>query len=117
MHTIIAGSRTVTEYNELIKAIRASDITPTVIISGTAQGADKLGERYGAEHNIPVERFSADWDMYGKRAGYIRNVEMTNAAEALICLWDGVSKGALHMINIAKERGLKIYVHRVDIKE
>lgn len=46
------------------------DIT---IISSGANGADKSGERYGEENNLPVEAYPAEWDKYGKSAGYIRN--------------------------------------------
>lgn len=38
---------------------------------------------------------------------------MADNAEALIAIWDGKSKGTRHMIEVAKEKGLKVYVHRV----
>jgi hypothetical protein len=62
--------------------------------------------------NIPCFRFPADWDRYGKAAGYIRNETMAANAEALIALWDGRSPGTKHMIDIARKKGLKVYVHR-----
>jgi hypothetical protein len=56
----------------------------------------------------------ADWDKYGKSAGYRRNVEMAEyAAEngdgGLIVIIRNGSKGSTHMLNIAKEKGLKTY--------
>lgn len=36
---------------------------------------------------------------------------MGKYADALIAIWDGQSRGTLHMINVAKERGLKVYTY------
>lgn len=113
LRTIIAGSRSA----ELINVINAIDSAEfkdqiSVIISGTAKGADYYGEVYAKAAGIPIERFPADWDKYGKRAGYLRNVQMANAADALIAVWDGASKGTNHMINIANEKNLLVFVYK-----
>ena len=52
----------------------------------------------------------ADWETYGKSAGYRRNVDMAESADALVALWDGVSNGTKHMINIARQKGLRVHV-------
>ena len=113
MRTIIAGSRNCTDMDQLLQAISVCGWKPTVVISGTARGVDKLGERWASEQNILCERFPADWNAYGKSAGYKRNEQMANNAEALIALWDGESKGTQHMIEIARRKGLRIYTHMV----
>lgn len=110
MKVIIAGSRNIEEYGSLIFAIKQSKLKISTIISGTADGVDKLGERYGKEFNIPVLKFPADWETYGKSAGYKRNLQMAENADALIALWDGKSKGTKHMINIARKKQLKVFV-------
>lgn len=84
MRTIIAGSRDCTDKRELLAALAACNWTPTTVISGTARGADRLGEMWAAEFKVPCERFPADWDRYGKAAGYRRNEQMAANAEALI---------------------------------
>jgi hypothetical protein len=111
MRTIIAGSRSITNYTEIIKAIALCGFKPTSIISGGARGVDNLGEKFGYDFNLPVFVYPANWKDHGKRAGYIRNSEMAKNADALIAIWDGKSKGTKHMIDIAVQRGLKIYVH------
>ncbi len=111
MRTIIAGSRECNDKRELLSALEDCGWTPTVVISGAARGADRLGEVWAAEFDIPCERFPADWDAHGKAAGYRRNVQMADNAEALIALWDGASKGTKHMIDIAKHKGLRVHVH------
>lgn len=113
MRVIIAGSRTIDNY-ELVKyCVQQSGFTITTVISGTANGADKLGEQYANENNIPIKRFVPNWTKFGKSAGYKRNVEMAENADALVIIIENNSRGSTHMYNIAKEKGLKVY--RYDI--
>lgn len=99
---VIAGSRGFQDY-ELMKQV----LTPYLdkideIVSGTASGADRLGERFAHEHNIKLTKFPADWDRYGKRAGYIRNEKMAVYATDVIVFWDSTSRGTKHMIDLAR---------------
>ncbi len=114
MKTIIAGSRSITNYQILLKALKNYKLPITQIVSGHAQGVDSLGERYAEENNIPLAIFEADWDKFGKRAGYLRNTQMADYANALIALWDGESKGTKHMIDIATAKGLEIYIYDIN---
>ncbi len=113
MRTIIAGSRTATSYNDLLAAINVIPWKPTEIISGAARGADMLGERWARENSIPLRRMPANWEKHGKRAGYLRNSEMAEKADALLALWDGKSRGTAHMIDIATRNGLVVSVWRI----
>lgn len=108
MKTIIAGSRSFNNFKLLTEICDKEIITE--IISGTARGADTLGEYYAVTHNILIKRFPANWNKYGKSAGYIRNKKMAEYADALIAFWDGKSKGTKHMIDLATNQGLKIKV-------
>lgn len=82
------------------------------VISGTARGADQLGEQYAKEKGYKILSKPADWNKYGKRAGYLRNEEMAAGADALIAFWDGCSRGTMHMINIAQQHNLLVKVVR-----
>lgn len=110
MRTIIAGSRSADSPLELELAIRKCGWVPTVVLSGTAKGADRLGEQWAEQHGVKIERYPADWDTHGKSAGYRRNEQMAHHADALIALWDGESRGTAHMIKLAMKAGLKVYV-------
>ena len=114
MRTIIAGSRDITDYSILEEAIKQCGWIPTVVISGAARGADTLGEIWADKNGVPLERCPADWNQYGRSAGYKRNQEMAEKAEALIALWDGKSRGTKHMIDIADLKNLKIFIYRTD---
>ncbi len=62
---------------------------------------------------VPIKKFPANWTAYGMSAGYKRNQQMAENADALIALWDGESKGTKHMIDIATQKGLWVHVRRV----
>lgn len=117
MITIVAGSRHISDYNILLEAIKEAQvierIIPTSIVSGTAKGADKLGERYAVEQGLPLMQYPADWKKHGIRAGFIRNTEMAEKSEALIALWDGKSNGTKHMIKEARRLNLRVFVYCV----
>lgn len=111
---IIAGGREFNDYKLMCKKVDRilsnKNTSEIQIISGNARGADKLGEKYAKDNNISLMCFPANWERYGKRAGYIRNEQMANEADALIAFWDGKSKGTKHMIDIARSKGLLIRV-------
>lgn len=117
MRVIIAGSRDIENYQIVLNAVEMaeleSNITITEVVSGGARGVDKLGELIAKNNYIPVKVFRAEWDKYGKSAGYRRNVEMSEYADAVIAVWDGSSKGTRHMIDIMKKKNKVVYVYRV----
>lgn len=80
------------------------------IVCGKARGADILGAQYALDHNYAVDMYPADWNKFGKSAGYKRNVIMANNADALVAFWDSESLGTKHMIDVAKAKGLDIRV-------
>ena len=81
-----------------------------IIVSGHASGADSLGEQYANEEGFDTQLFPADWNKHGKAAGPIRNAEMAEVADALIAFWDGKSRGTANMIQLAKDKGLKVAI-------
>ena len=119
MKVIIAGSRNITDFNTVKRAIEASEYNITEIVSGAAIGVDQLGEEYAIQNNIDIKIFTAkvytllnmEWSVYGKSAGYKRNEQMAEYADALIAIWDGVSKGTKHMIDIMRVRNKANFVY------
>jgi YspA, cpYpsA-related SLOG family len=121
VRVIVAGSRGFNDYKKLASTLvkyfishgyRPSDIE---IISGTANGADKLGEKFAKKSGCKLTRMPAEWWRYGNSAGYVRNLEMAKYAKkahhsVCFCFWDGKSKGTKHMIDIAKKEGLELHV-------
>ena len=112
MKVIIAGSRGFSDFQLLYAKCEEilANVDEVEIVSGTARGADKLGEHYASLKGHSVRQFTPDWDKQGKAAGYIRNKEMADYADCLIAFWDGESKGTKHMIDLATEKGLSVHV-------
>lgn len=114
MKVIIAGSRNISDGFPIINAaVLASGFDVTEVVSGTAQGIDRAGEAWAYEMELPVRYFPANWQKDGKSAGYRRNYQMADYADALIAIWDGKSKGTDHMITTMKAINKPVYVHVV----
>ena len=112
---IIAGTRSFADYSLLCSSCdrflsRKGQTHDIIIVSGTARGADRLGEQYAKERGYQVQPFSADWEKNGRAAGYMRNADMANYSDALIAFWDGKSRGTAHMINTAKKKRLPVRI-------
>lgn len=117
---IIAGGRSFNDYEmlrEFMDKMLVNMNDSIQIVCGTARGADTLGEDYAKERGYDINYFPADWDKYGRAAGYKRNVQMTENADALVAFWDGKSKGTKHMIDIAAKHELHVRVKRYDAKD
>lgn len=117
MRVIIAGSRGVQSLETVSQAMaqaRKRGINPKVVLSGTAPGADRLGEQWALDRKLPLEYYPADWKGLGRIAGYKRNEQMAKHADALVAIWNGRSPGTRHMIKTAQEHGLAVYVHYVE---
>lgn len=112
---IVAGSRTICNqtfvFNHLDRLlVNKQKYDRLQIVSGTARGVDKIGEAFAQARGYECVRFPADWEKYGKRAGYLRNQQMAEYADALVAFWDGKSPGTKHMIEIAKKYHLAVRV-------
>lgn len=111
MKVIIAGSRDLGGYDIVDKAVSASGFDITEVVSGGARGVDKAGEKWAAKHDLPTKQFIPDWENSGASAGFQRNTRMAFYADALIAVWDGKSRGTLHMIREAVEVSIPVYVY------
>lgn len=113
---IVAGSREFDneklafDYLDKINQIAECMHKKMTIISGTARGADTIGINYAKSRSLECIEMPADWDKYGKSAGYIRNKEMAKVANSAIVFWDGESKGSEHMINIMNDMNKPVWV-------
>ena len=119
-YCLVVGSRTFLDYNFLknkLDYMLQNHKPNVVIISGGAKGADSLAEKYAKENNLQLKVFPADWETYGKSAGYIRNEEMHKyisnfERRGIVAFWDGQSKGAAHNFDLAKKYNTKIVIYK-----
>lgn len=78
------------------------------IIQGEASGADSLAREWAKSNNVQTIGFRANWGVYGKRAGYIRNVEMLNEGKPDLVIAFPGGKGTEMMMNLAKAAGVPV---------
>lgn len=114
MKVIIAGSRKISDYSELLTAIARARFEITEVVCGMAIGTDKLGEKWARVNNLPVKEMPADWNKYGKPAGPIRNKQMAEYADAAIVLWDGKSDGSRNMISEMNRLNKPVFIKIVE---
>lgn len=112
----IVGSRGFNDYQFLIESMDymlsiKSKTHKIEIICGCARGADTLGKQYGISKGYDVIEMPAEWDKYGKSAGYRRNEAMSVVCDAVVAFWDGRSPGTKHMIDICKGLGKQVQVY------
>lgn len=76
-----------------------------------------MGENFAKTYNIPVKRFPADWKLYGKNAGNVRNRQMAEYASSnssnnsvLIAFANSRCKGTMNMINLGIDYKLDVFV-------
>lgn len=125
LEVIVAGSRDFTDFKRLETELNKivgmewyeSKSKAIELISGGCRGTDLLGEKWAKNLGFPIKRFPADWNLYGKAAGPIRNHEMAIYAASqpdsvgiLVAFWNGKSRGTKNMIDEAKKVGLKVII-------
>ena len=112
MKLAVVGSRDFNDYGLMKKYLdKIHSVEPiTHIISGGARGADSLSEKWAKENNVETLIFKPDWNKYGKKAGYLRNVDIITNSDKVLAFWDGTSKGTQHSINLSNKEGKKIKI-------
>lgn len=112
MIVVIAGSRDITDYELVERAIKESGLQITMVLCGQARGVDTLGEQWAKANNIPVRYYPANWKTYGKQAGVLRNRYMAEDCDAVIVIHNG-SPGSKNMLDEARRKKRIVFEKRV----
>lgn len=123
MKVIIAGTRTITDYDVLLRTIAHAPFSNQIseVIVGCAENDfgrgklnfDVLGYVWGKLHRKRVHChpvFPSEWRELGKAAGPLRNERMALEGDGLIACWDGKSPGTSDMITRALGYVLPVFV-------
>lgn len=111
MKILVCGSRSITNQAWVFEKIENFVTTfgfskeNLTVIHGGAKGIDSLAGQWAAANNVKVEVHAADWARYGRGAGIRRNKDMVLAADYVLILWDGVSKGTKNDIDLCIKNG------------
>lgn len=103
MKVAIIGSRSVTmqSYQLLEENV---PINASEIISGGAEGADKLAERFAKEKSLRLTVHLPDYAADGSKAPLRRNIAIVDEADYVVAIWDGRSRGTGHVIRLCIDR-------------
>jgi hypothetical protein len=118
---IIAGSRTITDYEQLRLAMWGANIAKVLIpaysfeiVSGGAKGVDTLAKRYAQECGYPLTEMKPQYQSsHDPGAPLRRNDDMAAYGDVLVAVWDGTSTGTQNMIECMRKRGKPVYTHIV----
>ena len=114
MRVGIVGSRNFNDYDLLERVIKENIDIDDIdkVISGGAQGADRLGERFATINKIEKNIYYPDWNRYGRQAGFLRNIKIVRNSDIVFAFWDGESHGTKHSIDLCKQHNKKIIVQK-----
>ena len=113
---LICGQRDFNHQN-LMEEVFDSFPKNAIIIEGEAPGADKMAANIAKRRKMTVLKFPANWKKYGKAAGPMRNKQMLDEGNPDIVHAFYIretmndSKGTKHMVELAKDRGIRVYIH------
>jgi hypothetical protein len=114
----IVGSR---EWKDIVAIHKFIDILcPEIhcIVSGAGRGVDREAELYARSKGFETLIFPAEWDRYGRSAGFRRNVTIVENSDVVYAFWDEVSRGTKHTMDTAKAKGLTVFFYSEgDFKE
>lgn len=113
---LVTGSRDWTD-KEIIKTAAVNllnkfeDQELTLVSGACPNGADRLAEEIWVANRIgPIELHPANWELYGKRAGFIRNAEMVYpGADVCIAFIKNESKGSTMTADLAEKAGIETW--------
>ncbi len=122
---LVCGSRGITDTNWVKSQIDSywywnlACYDDLIMIEGAARGVDLIAKEYAEENGWKIEEHAALWGKFGKSAGPIRNEIMVKAADEVLILWDGSSRGTLNDIHLCEKynKPFKIIIYNSTIKE
>jgi len=105
MRLLVTGDRYWEWEDRVIILLVIKELQPTCIIHGGARGVDYIAGKVGEYLGIEVIVFPAEWHIYGKAAGPIRNLQMIEEGQPdfILAFHRDInkSKGTKHMLSQA----------------
>jgi hypothetical protein len=113
MKLAVVGSRNIVDEKLIFDSINSiiSEVDDEIIIiSGGARGVDSIAAKWAKNNNIKLIEIKADWNRLGKAAGMIRNKDIIKNCDIVLAIWDGVSKGTAHSIQLGKSLNKNVII-------
>lgn len=108
MRVLVCGGREYADAHKVRAVLDGLEARPSYIIEGGARGADRLAKAWAHMTGIRVLTYPAKWDVYGRRAGYLRNREMLeHGCPDLVVAFPG-GRGTADMVRQARAAGVPV---------
>jgi len=111
----IIGSRSFNNYYLMQKYLDKYLPPHAIIVTGHAEGADRLAECYSSTHKIPLEVYEANWEIFGSEAVYRQRKDIVANSFQCIAFWDGKSTGTKTLIDMFNKAAKTVTI--VDISD
>ena len=114
---VVTGSRTWEDEGRLTETLEA--FGPDLVVHGGARGADRMAGRWALRNGVKVMVYPANWNAHGRSAGFRRNQQMVEIAQAnalagdevvVLGFWRDQSTGTADMLGRSRRAGLDVWV-------
>lgn len=78
-----------------------------------AIGVDTIADSWAKANNLETVIYKPNYKVYGKRAPLVRDEEMAEFCDVIICFWDGKSRGSKYTCDYGRKIGRKVIVHLI----
>lgn len=106
----VVGSRDFPDKDFVLRSLADTFDIEDELISGGAKGVDTWAEEWADSQGITAYIYPADWKKHGKKAGFLRNEQIVEAADMLVAFWANKSPGTKHSINLAHNKKIPVVV-------
>ena len=108
---LICGSRGINQLN-ISRYIKNIDKIQK-IVHGGCRGVDTIADSWAKANNLETVIYKPNYKVYGKRAPLVRDEEMAEFCDVIICFWDGKSRGSKYTCDYGRKIGRKVIVHLI----
>ena len=118
MKIAIIGSRKLNDPEEVYHIITENiPRNCSEVVSGGADGIDKLAQRYAEENHLYFRVFLPEYDKYGSAAPIMRNDQIVEYADMVYAFWDMESHGTRYSIKKCIETQKPVKIVKIPKKE
>ena len=86
----------------------------TLLVSGAANGIDRMARAFALEHHIRILEVLPDYALFGRQAPLQRNDAIVDYADFVLAIWDGRSRGTKYVIDRCRKTGTPVRVLLAD---
>lgn len=108
---LICGSRSIKNL-QISRYIRPESCA--AIVHGAAIGVDTIADSWAKANNLETVIYKPNYKVYGKRAPLVRDEEMAEFCDVIICFWDGKSRGSKYTCDYGRKIGRKVIIHLIE---